>query len=386
MSNELALTLKYRPRLFRDLIGQQRVTAVLRVMVRKDAVRPALIFYGARGTGKTTAARVLSAALNCTERKPDESEPCGRCAQCDGVWRSNSASVIEVDAASSGGVDDVRKLRDLTMYSHAGAWRVIMLDEVHSASREAFNALLKTLEEPPSHTVFVLLTTERNKIPETIRSRSMDFEFRRIPPEAIMERLRYVAAAEHMVVEDDLLAEIARQAKGGLRDAVMLLDQVGSIGISKGSDFRDWYGVADAGAELVRVCLSGNLGAVVECCGEAVARTGDAVQLMSEALEVVRDMILIAAGARPPCLQEQLAVREALVSSVDAGCLVPAMRVLHQASERLREEEDQVLSAQVVAVLLADTLHPARRPIPEERRTSEMTLEEMKGMVAALKG
>jgi DNA polymerase-3 subunit gamma/tau len=380
------LTLKYRPRMFKDLIGQGRATAVLKVMVR-TGVPPALIFFGARGTGKTTAARVLSAALNCTGRSADESEPCGHCAQCEGVWAANSSSVIEVDAASSGGVEDVRKLRDLTMYSHSGKYRVIMLDEVHSASREAFNALLKTLEEPPPTARFVLLTTERNKIPETIRSRSMDFEFRRIPPEGIIERLHYVAACEHMSVEDDLLDEIARQAKGGLRDAVMLLDQVRSIGISKGGDFRDWYGVADVGAELVRVCLSGNLAAVVDCCSDAVGRTGDAVQLMSEALEVLRDMVVIAAGGRPPCVAEQFEARAALTSDVDAGCVGKAMNVLWQASRQLRYEEDQILSAQVVAIILADTLRPQRRPIPElDRRTSEMTLDEMKGMVASLKG
>jgi DNA polymerase-3 subunit gamma/tau len=363
---------------------------VLRAMVRQQSVPPALIFGGSRGTGKTSAARILAAALNCTERAEGEAEPCGKCGQCEGVWLSNSSSVIEVDAASSGGVEDVRKLRDITLYAHSGTHRVIMLDEVHSASRDAFNALLKTLEEPPPKVVFVLLTTETGKIPETIRSRAMSFEFRRIRPAEIVERLLHIAAAESIAVDEDLAAQIARQAKGGLRDAVMLLDQVRSIGISKGSDFREWYGIADTGLELVRVCLSGEQAAVVECCAEAVARTGDAGQLMAEATEVLRDIIVIRAGGEPPCLAQQLEARAQLAVAVDPACVAEALRVLWRASGQLRYEEDQVLAAQVVGVILADTLRPkADQPIPQAQwngRGAALTLDEMQSMVAALGG
>lgn len=382
------LTLRYRPHTFADLVGQNRSTAVLRAMVRKDRVPPVLIFGGTRGSGKTSAARILAAALNCKKRDSDSAEPCGSCVQCEGVWLTNSVSVLEIDAASSGGVEDVRKLRDLALYSHDGTYRVVLLDEAHGLSREAFNALLKTLEEPPPRTVFVMLTTEANKIPETIRSRAMSFEFRRIRSEEIIGRLTYVAKTEHLEVEPDLLSEIARQAKGGLRDAIMLLDQVRSIGISKGADFREWFGVAELGLELIKTCLSGDYAAVVECSAEAVARTGDASQLLTEAAEVLRDLVIIHAGGNPPCMPEQLEGRMALASSVkELSGLAEAMRVLWRASGQVRHEEDQVLAAQVIGVILSDALCPtARQPIPQSIAAvgAELSLDDMRGMAAAL--
>jgi DNA polymerase-3 subunit gamma/tau len=215
---------KWRPQKFSDLVGQGHVTDTLANAIRNDRVAHAYIFSGARGVGKTTAARILAKALNCA--KGPTPEPCGECDSCKEIAAGNSLDVIEIDAASNRGIDQIRELREMVRYAPAGSRnKVVILDEAHMLTGEASNALLKTLEEPPDRVIFVMATTEPENLVDTIRSRSQHFHFRALTFAEITARLEVIAAAENLTIEPGALAVIARMAEGSLRDALSLLEQ-----------------------------------------------------------------------------------------------------------------------------------------------------------------
>ncbi|MBT3601445.1 MAG: DNA polymerase III subunit gamma/tau, partial [Candidatus Latescibacteria bacterium] len=216
---------KRRPKVFERVVGQDHITTTLQNAIRQDRVAQAYLFSGPRGTGKTTSARLLATALNC-ENGPTP-EPCGTCASCLAIQQGKSMDVLEIDGASNRGIDEIRQLREEVGYAASkGKRKVYIIDEVHMLTTEAFNALLKTLEEPPPHVVFVFATTEVHKVPETILSRCQRYSFRRIPAETIVEELTRAAEDEAVEFEEAALYQIARKADGGMRDALSLLDQV----------------------------------------------------------------------------------------------------------------------------------------------------------------
>ncbi len=229
MSDHIALYRAFRPMTFYDVIGQEHVTRTLQNEVMTGKAGHAFLFCGSRGTGKTSTARILARALNC--ENPKEGNPCNECAACRSILKGELMDIVEIDAASNNGVDNIRDLREEARFAASGArYKVYIIDEVHMLSTGAFNALLKLLEEPPPSVVFILATTETQKVPATILSRCQRFDFKRITAEDIEKRLLYVAGCEHIEIEPEACHVIARFADGALRDALSLLDQCAALG------------------------------------------------------------------------------------------------------------------------------------------------------------
>lgn len=218
-----ALYRKWRPSVFDDVVGQEHITAILRSEIEGGKLSHAYLFCGPRGTGKTTCAKIISKAANCEH--PEHGNPCGKCPSCLSISSGTATDVIEMDAASNNGVDNIRDLRDSIVYTPADLkYRVYIIDEVHMLSPSAFNALLKTLEEPPAHVIFILATTELHKIPATVLSRCQRFDFRRVSPGALISRMKTVCAGEGITADDGSLELIARLSQGGMRDALNMLE------------------------------------------------------------------------------------------------------------------------------------------------------------------
>ncbi|AEV66888.1 DNA polymerase III subunit gamma/tau [Acetivibrio clariflavus] len=225
----LALYRKWRPMVFEDVVEQEHVVKTLKNSILAGRIAHAYLFCGTRGTGKTTMAKIFSRAINCLNST--DGDPCNECEICKGILNGSLLDVIEIDAASNNSVDNVREIRDEVVYAPSKArYKVYIIDEVHMLSTGAFNALLKTLEEPPSHVVFILATTEPHKLPATILSRCQRFDFRRIPVESIVKRIRYIAENSGVSIEEEGLRLIARMSDGALRDAISILDQCISLG------------------------------------------------------------------------------------------------------------------------------------------------------------
>ncbi len=232
----LAIYRKYRPKTLSDLMGQELVVDVIGNAARTDKISHAYLFYGPRGTGKTTAARILAKIANCETRATDaafrkKGEPCNKCRPCTEIDEGRALDVVELDAASNTGVDDIRDLREgIRLSPTSYRYKVFIIDEAHRLSKNAFDALLKTLEEPPAHAVFILATTEADKVPATITSRTQRFHFRRLPVQLILEKLQKITKEEKLKVDTDALELIATASEGSFRDAESLLEQVISMG------------------------------------------------------------------------------------------------------------------------------------------------------------
>jgi DNA polymerase-3 subunit gamma/tau len=334
----IALARRYRPRRFADLLVQDHVAAALRGAVAKNRVGHGYLLTGPRGVGKTTAARILAMALNCERRDPDHptGEPCGECASCERIWNGQAnLDVVEIDAASNRGVDDARELRERAMYaaSQDGHHKVYIVDEAHMLTREAWNALLKILEEPPPGVVFVFATTEPQKIFNTaapVMSRLQRFDFRRIGPAAIQSRLREVLRTEGLDAEDDALLLIGRHADGGMRDALSVLDQCLSFGEGPltAARVRDVLGLVNDesfGAVLTLVA-DRNPGAVFAVLDALMDSGADLAEFAGGLSEVLRALVMHHYGVTPADLPESTM---ALIASV-APRLAPedAVRML----------------------------------------------------------
>ena len=231
MSNFVVTARKWRPKRFEDVVGQEHITSTLKNAIKEKRIAHAYLFTGPRGVGKTTTARILAKTLNCENRK--DSEPCNECEMCKSIQNSQLIDIIEIDAASNRGIDEIRSLRDSVKYAPTrGKYKVYIIDEVHMLTKESFNAFLKTLEEPPEHIIFIFATTDVHKLPLTIISRCQRYDFRRIQLDKIKETLRMIADEEKIKIDDKTLTIIAKKADGALRDAESYFDQV--VAFSKG--------------------------------------------------------------------------------------------------------------------------------------------------------
>ncbi|MHC4660247.1 MAG: DNA polymerase III subunit gamma/tau [Planctomycetota bacterium] len=297
----VVLARKYRPETFADMVGQERTANALKAAIRKERVAHAYLFAGPRGTGKTSMARIYAKALNCPDA--DDAEPCCKCEVCSSVAAGSDVDVIEIDGASNRGVDDARALRDGVRYgSTRGKYKIYIIDEVHMLTREAFNALLKTLEEPPAHVKFILATTEPEKLLETIHSRVQRFDFRRVGTDAIAKRLAYIAKQESIEVEDGVLRLIARSAAGGLRDSVSLLDQLaaGSGDRITLADVTEALGAVASGDifKLLRYVADGNTSGTLEFLDTVFSGGAAPETFIDQTVDILRDVLVFRVTAK----------------------------------------------------------------------------------------
>ena len=289
-----ALYRKWRPRTFEDVVGQEHITATLRKQVETGRLSHAYLFIGTRGTGKTTCAKILARAVNC--ENPINGSPCNQCAACRGIESGGILDVVELDAASNNKVDDVRALQDEAIFSPASVKkRVYIIDEVHMLSTAAFNALLKTLEEPPEHLMFILCTTELHKVLPTIVSRCQRHSFKRIEPEAIAGRLSYVAAQEGIDLTDDAAAMLARLADGGMRDALSLLDQCSAQEHIDTEAVLSAMGLAGSRrtAELMQAVINGDTAGALTRFNDLWKDGKDPAAILEELSGLMRDVLLL---------------------------------------------------------------------------------------------
>ena len=293
----LALARKYRPQKFEDLIGQPHITKTLQNAIKMDKLYPGLIFSGMKGVGKTSAARILSKALNC--EKGPAVEPCNECEACIEITEDKSPDYIEIDGASNNGVEEIRNLKEKVKYKpFKNRFRVIVIDEVHMLSNSAWNALLKTIEEPPEHTYFVMATTDFHKIPATIVSRCQHFEFKRIPYEVIIKLLKEICVKEKFTISDYALFLIAKASEGSLRDAKKILDQ--AIALSEGGDVKDQNVIDILGVieedifiTLTKNIFTQNRKEIIEQVNELTERGMDLRFFYGEYLKFLRDLMVL---------------------------------------------------------------------------------------------
>ena len=365
-----ALYRKWRPQRFEDVVAQHGTVTALRNQVAAGRVGHAYLFTGVRGTGKTTCAKIFAKAVNCLN--PHDGDPCCQCSICRGIDDGSILDVVEMDAASNNGVDDIRGLRDETAYTPSECrYKVYIIDEVHMLSTAAFNALLKTLEEPPAHVIFILATTEIQKVPETILSRCQRYDFARIVPEDIARRVEYIAGEEHLQLTTDGAELISRLADGAMRDALSILDTCAGVTSQiDASVVRKMAGVTDR-SYLFRIsdAIAAQDGATALAC-LAQLRQQDSVdikRLTDELIAHYRALMLAALPGGQALLTGVSPEEEALYLQKGPALgqrePIRAIRLLGNALEHMARGSDQRIELELALVNLAEPLQPVAQPI-----------------------
>ena len=355
-----ALYRKWRPRTFSDVSGQETVTAALKNELKTGRLSHAYLFTGCRGTGKTTCAKILAKAVNC--QSPVDGDPCNECAVCRGIDEGTILDVTEIDAASNNGVDSIRDLRDEVAFTPvSGTYRVYIIDEVHMLSAGAFNALLKTLEEPPAHVIFILATTEVHKLPATILSRCQRFDFGRIRPEEIAARITYVATEEGLTVTPDAAMLLARLADGALRDGLSLLDQCASVAQHIDMDtVTAVTGMAgqDTLAELT-ACVAGHDAPAALALVDRLYRSAkDMERLCAEWVTYLRNLMVLNSvtevGELIVATPDELGAMRAQAQTLGLPTILHMMEVLQGTLDRLKGGVSRRVEMEMAVLRLCD--------------------------------
>lgn len=340
---------KWRPKTFEDVIGQDHVTKILKNEVALKRISHAYLFTGSRGTGKTSCAKILAKAINC--ENPIDGSPCGECESCQSIENETCLDVAEIDAASNNGVENIRDMREEIVFTPGKCkYRVYIVDEVHMLSPGAFNAFLKTLEEPPKHVVFILATTELQKLPLTIVSRCQKFRFYRLSQEAIEKRIKYICSKENIEIEDEAVSAIALAADGAMRDALSILDQCrGSCEkIIDEKSVRNMLGIADFGAvtDLISLLTLPDCPAALEKIDEIYKQSGNMAKLCEEMISNFRDlMISKVSGA---LLKNEKLAKISEKSSLDD--IIYSLDILKAARKNMSTSADKKLETEMAAV------------------------------------
>ena len=350
---------KWRPKTFDDVSGQEHITTTLVNELKSGRINHAYLFTGSRGTGKTTCAKILAKAVNCLS--PENGNPCGKCENCIAAEDGSFQDIVEMDAASNRRIDDIRSVIDGAVFTPAkGKYKVYIIDEVHMLTQEAFNALLKTLEEPPSHVIFILATTEVHKLPATIISRCQRFDFHRINPHVIKDRLKYVVEQEDCSITDDAALLIAAIADGALRDALSLTDRC--IGLGGGEItllvVREAAGLSGRGYvyDMASSCINKNCGEALELIAKLYGESKDMARLCEELTEHFRNLMLLKSVKNPDDIlvvgRDELEVLKSHAERISLSDIVHIMDVLGSAFERMNRGADSRTEMETAVVKL----------------------------------
>ncbi len=365
----LVLARKWRPKGFGDLVGQEPITNILKNAISQDKISHAYLFSGPRGIGKTSTARILAKALNCKEG-PTPS-PCGVCASCTAIADGSSVDVIEIDGASNNSVDDIRDLRERVKYApSSGKYKVYIIDEVHMLSTSAFNALLKTLEEPPSHVIFVLATTEMKKIPATVLSRCQHMPFRRISSSVIRARLKEISGAEGINISSAALGLVARAADGSMRDSLTILDQLSSFTSEITEEgIKGLLGIADFGmlSGISKAVINGDRVGILDAINLLAEQGTDMRAFAKELAQFFRDLLVASVMRKPEDAldlsdEEMSAVKE-IVSSSSEDQLSLMLSEIMKAESDVRNSSSPRLALEMS--LIRTSFLSSMKPIKE---------------------
>lgn len=357
----IPLATKYRPQKFADVVGQDIVVKILTRGIIKDRLGAALLFAGTRGVGKTTLARIVAKSLRCENRSPDNPEPCCKCPACLEFLHDTQMDVIEIDAASNTSVDDVREIIENCRYKPTtGKYKVFIIDEVHMLSKSAFNALLKTLEEPPEHVKFLFATTETYKVPETILSRVLRFDLKNLEPNLIAQHLSTICNQEKISADADALAMLAKAADGSVRDSLSLLDQAINITDNNTltvSNVRDMLNISDDSdiVELLQIIATGNVKSAIEKYRTLVSAGNEPSGLIATLMDFIHALVCIKANVETSVSVDKLKI---ISNDISLAALSKMWQMLIKGAEELKfcDHPEIVLEMVIMRICYASSL------------------------------